>query len=126
MDSFHMVMKIPPAGESISRDGPFAGGEMAEMGILSMAMHSMCFSFMAEEASIGRKMSIHALADLAAVWLQMRIKIFTARYPLVGNTCLLESEGHLLVTAFLCGWWVRTRLLVVLKGAMVFPIGLCW
>lgn len=43
-----------------------------------MAMQSVCFALMAEQARVGRKaqLGIHAGRDLAAVGLQVRIQIF--------------------------------------------------
>lgn len=74
----HVVVQVPSTGESISSDGSFASVPKAEVRVVSVAMQSVGFALMAEQARVGRKaqLGIHAGRDLAAVGLQVRIQIF--------------------------------------------------
>ena len=76
MDSLHMVMKIPAAGETASNNGSFASLKEAEMGVLAMAMHTMSFTLMAEKAGIGGESDVHTLGYFAVIRSQMRIQVF--------------------------------------------------
>jgi hypothetical protein len=79
MHSPHVVKQVPAAGEAVSRNGAVASLEKAEVGVVSVAVKSMGFALMTEEASIGRelKLSIHAARGPAAVGLEMRVQVFT-------------------------------------------------
>lgn len=74
----HVVKEIPAAGKAISRDGAVTTLKEAEVRVVSVAVESMGLAFMAEQASIRRKMklSIHTAWDPAAVRLQMGIQVF--------------------------------------------------
>jgi hypothetical protein len=78
MDPLHMVMKIPAAGETASNNGSLTSLKEAEMGVLSMAVHSMSFTLMAEKASIGGESDIHTLGYLAVVRSEMGIQVFAS------------------------------------------------
>lgn len=67
MDSLHVVMKVPASGKSISDNGSFATLEEAEMGILSMTVHTMGFTLMTEKTGIGGETDVHTLRHLAVV-----------------------------------------------------------
>jgi hypothetical protein len=79
VDTPHVVKKVPSAGESISGNGTVASFKEAEMRVVSMAMESMSFALVTEEACVGRELQlgIHAGGHLATVWLQVGIQIFT-------------------------------------------------
>lgn len=76
MDPLHVVMKVPASGEAVSNNGSFAILEETEMGIFSVAMHTMGLTLMAEKTSIGREPDIHTLGHLAVIRAQMRIQVF--------------------------------------------------
>lgn len=79
MNTPHMVMEVPATGESVARNRSFTGWEMAEVGVFSVAMHAMCFSLMAEEASVRRKVGVNTLSNFAPVGLQVGVEIFAIK-----------------------------------------------
>lgn len=78
VDAAHVVVEIPPPGEAVAGNGPLAGDEEAEVGILAVAVHPVGFSLVAEEAGIGGEVDVDALGDFAVVGLEMGVEIFTA------------------------------------------------
>lgn len=79
VDAPHVVKEVPPTGKSISGNRTVASFKKAKVRVVSMAMESMSFALVAEEACIGRELQlgIHAGRHLATVWLQVGIQIFT-------------------------------------------------
>jgi hypothetical protein len=53
MDTLHVVLEVPFAGESILLLGPFTSREAAEMGIFAMAVLTVGLSLVTEQTSIG-------------------------------------------------------------------------
>lgn len=51
--ALHMVTEVPVAGKAISLDAAFAAFVTAEEGLVSVAMHGMGFSLMAEQTGGG-------------------------------------------------------------------------
>jgi hypothetical protein len=74
VDASHMVMQIPAAWKAFN--GPVASSILATMRILSVEMHSVCFTFVAEKASIRRELEPPAVSMFTRIRLQMRIQIF--------------------------------------------------
>ena len=81
MNSLYMVIQIPSTRKSIVWCSAVASFIVAKMGHLSMAMQSMGLSLMTETTCSRRKPGIGTLwsiLGLAAVRLQVRIKVFAA------------------------------------------------
>ena len=78
MDSPHVVVEVPAAGETVARDGTVASFEEAEVRVVAMAVEAVGFALVTEEAGVGRELelSVHAGGDLAAVGLEVRVKVF--------------------------------------------------
>lgn len=99
------------------------------MGVVSVTVQSMGLTLVAEQACVGGELqlSIHAGGNLAAVWLQVRVQIFTIRW-LVSIILNLKSmiKNDLLIRALLGGWGVAAGFLSVGKWAVVFPIIVSW
>lgn len=112
-----MVLKIPSTWKAISRRGSVTSRKTAKMRIVSVAMHAMSFSLMTEETSIGRKLSFHTLRDLAAVRFEMGVQVFAVYGMRQGQQD--RELYHLLVSALLFRWLVRTRYLFFPERAMV-------
>ena len=53
MNTLHVILKVPYAGESIPLLGPFTSREAAEIGIFSMAVQTVGLSFVTKQTSIG-------------------------------------------------------------------------
>lgn len=47
-----------------------------EMGFGSLSMHLVGFSLVTQQATIGRERCIYTFAIIAAIWLQVRVKVF--------------------------------------------------
>lgn len=77
-----MVVEVPTAGETVAWDRTVASFEEAEVGVVAMAVKAVGFALVTEEAGVGRELelSVHAGGDLAAVGLQVRVKVFTVLY----------------------------------------------
>lgn len=80
MYAAHVVVQVPSTWETGSRNGPFTSLPEAKVGIVSVAMESVGFAFVAEQACVRgeTQLGIHASGDLAAVGLQVGIQVFTA------------------------------------------------
>lgn len=78
VDSPHVVVEVPAAGETVARDGTVASFEEAEVRVVAMAVEAVGFALVTEEAGVGRELelSVHAGGDLAAVGLEVRVKVF--------------------------------------------------
>lgn len=78
VDSAHVVVEVPAAGESIARDGAVAALEEAEVRVVAMAMEAVSLALVAEETGVGGELQlgVHAGGDLAAVGLQVRVQVF--------------------------------------------------
>lgn len=74
----HMVKKVPAAGKSISRNGSLASWVETKVWVVSVAVESMGFTFMTEEASVGRKVQIlsSTSSHLTSIWLQVGVQVF--------------------------------------------------
>lgn len=79
VDSAHVVIEVPAAGEAVAWNGTIASIEEAEVGVVAVAVEAVCFALVTEEAGVGGELQlgIHAGGDLAAVWFEMRVKVFT-------------------------------------------------
>jgi hypothetical protein len=77
VDTAHVVVEVPSPGESIAWNGTFAALPQAEVGVISVAMESVGFTFVAEKTSIGREaeLGINAGGGFAAVGLQMGVQV---------------------------------------------------
>ena len=53
MHTSHVVKQIPPARESVSWDRSVTSFEEAQVGVVSVSMESVGFSFVAKETGIG-------------------------------------------------------------------------
>lgn len=89
-----------------------------------MAMEPVGFTFMTEQASVGRKVQVlsSTSSNLTSVWLQVGIQVF-AGLQSVTDFKDRKSE-NLLVSTFLGGGCVVARVLSSGKGAVVFPVAL--
>jgi hypothetical protein len=96
MHSPHVVKQVPAAGEAVSRNGAVASFEKAKVGVVSVAVESMGFALMTEEASVGRELelSIHAAGGPAAVRLEMRVQVFTVRLLVLRSKCGWLRSTH--------------------------------
>jgi len=79
VDAPHVVPEVPLPGESTSRGGALAPFVGAEEGFITVAVHGVGLTLMAEKACRGGKPGVLAGVDLAAVGLQVRIDKFAAR-----------------------------------------------
>lgn len=81
MDTLHVVVQVPSTGESKSRNGSFTSLEQAQVGAFSVAVHSMGFTLVAEEACVGGETQhvVYAGGVLAPVGLQMGVQVFTVQ-----------------------------------------------
>ena len=97
------------------------------MGVVPMAVQSMGLTLVAEQACVGGELQlgIHAGGNLAAVWLQVRVQIFTIRW-LISNILSQEEKNDLLIRALLGGWGVAAGFLSVGKWAVVLSIIVGW
>jgi hypothetical protein len=50
-----VVEEVPPARKSVSWNGAIAALEKAQVRVVSVAVESVCFTLVPEEASIGRE-----------------------------------------------------------------------
>lgn len=55
MHSPHVVVQVPSTRETVSRDGSFTSFPQAEMGVVSVAVESMGFALMTEQACVRRE-----------------------------------------------------------------------
>lgn len=79
VDSAHVVVEVPAAGEAVAWDGTVASFEEAEVGVVAVAVEAVGFALVTEEAGVGGELElgVHAGGDLAAVGLEVRVKVFT-------------------------------------------------
>lgn len=104
MDSFHVILGVPLAGKSFSRDAAITARKVAQD--LHMTMHSMGFAFMSKETCGGRKGSFLAVRPLAPVGFQVRIQMFAVNishvlYAIVGvltRNCTLDGMAHFCIS----------------------------
>lgn len=99
-----MVMEIPSAWEALNC--PVTSRKVAPMRILSIEVHSMCLTLVAEEASVGRKSEIPAFMVFTLVGLQMRIQVFAMLIS--GKGAWLE--GGQLTRNRTFAWWERAHI----------------
>ena len=81
----HVVEKVPAARESIIFLGTITVLEEAQMRLRSMAMHSVGFPLMTEEASGRRKLNLGASIRFAAIRFEMGIQVFTVESSMVSQ-----------------------------------------
>jgi hypothetical protein len=81
VNPLHVVKKVPPTGESKSRNGSVASLKQAQVSVISVTVESMGFTLVTEQAGIRRKMQIlsRACSNLTPVWLQVGVQVFTVR-----------------------------------------------
>jgi len=79
VDSAHVVIEVPAAGEAVAWDRTVASFEEAEVGVVAVAVEAVGFALVTEEAGVGGELElgVHAGGDLAAVRLEVRVKVFT-------------------------------------------------
>ena len=90
-----MVKKVPAPGESISGNGSFASWVEAQVWVVSVAVESMGFTLVTEEASIGGKVQVlsSTSSHLTSIWLQVGIQVF-ADLQSVTNFVTGTQETH--------------------------------
>ncbi len=71
-----MVSQIPLSRKSVPRNSTFASFVCAKIGLITVAVHGMCLTFMAQEASSRGESGILTSFGLAPVWLQVRVNEF--------------------------------------------------
>lgn len=78
MHAPHVVVQVPSTGEASSGNGPLTSLPEAQVGVVSVAMESVGFALVAEQACVRgeAQLGIHASGDLAAVGLQVGIQVF--------------------------------------------------
>lgn len=78
MNTLHVVVQVPSTGEPKSRHGSLTSLEQAQMGAFSVAVHSMGFTLVAEEACVRGESQhvVHAGGVLAPVGLQVGVQVF--------------------------------------------------
>lgn len=78
VDALHVVVQVPSTGESKSGYGSLASLKQAQVGAFSVAVHSMGFALVAEEACVGGETQhvVHAGGMLAPVGLQVGVQVF--------------------------------------------------
>lgn len=98
------------------------------MGVVPMAVQSMGLTLVAEQACVGGELQlgIHAGGNLAAVWLQVRVQIFTIRWLISNILSQGEEKNDLLIRALLGGWRVAAGLLSIGKWAVVLSVVVGW
>jgi hypothetical protein len=109
VDTTHVVVQVPSPWESISWDGAVATFPQAEVGVISVSMQSVGFTFVAEQTGVGREaeLGINAGGDLATVGLQVRIQILAVRRELlVGFRYQSFSFTGGLAGKRIFAWWV--------------------
>lgn len=122
MDSAHVVVEVPAAGEAVARDGAVTALEEAKVRVIAVAVEAVSLALVAEETGVGGELQlgIHAGGNLAAVGLQVRVQVFAIFVSL----CQLQVRGdNLLICTLLSGRGVVAGLLSVGEWAVVFSIG---
>jgi hypothetical protein len=79
MNPLHVVKKVPPTRKSKSRNGSVASVKKAQVRVISVAVESMGFTLVAEQASIRREMQVlgRTCGNLTPIWLQVGVQVFT-------------------------------------------------
>jgi hypothetical protein len=78
MDALHVVKQVVSPGESISWNTSFTSRVEAEVGAITMTMHPVCLSFMAEQTSSGGELLLGTSLDLASEGFDMRVNELAA------------------------------------------------
>lgn len=78
MDTLHVVKQIVSPWESIAGNAALAAGVVAQMWTVTMAMHSVGFPLVAEQAGSRRELLFGTCLDLAPEWLQVGINVLAA------------------------------------------------
>jgi hypothetical protein len=81
------------AGEAISLDAALAAFITAQEGLVSVAVHGMGFTLVAEQAGCGGELEFLASTDLALVGLQVGIHEFTGAENVVSFATYVWGEG---------------------------------
>jgi uncharacterized membrane protein YcfT len=74
VNASHMVIEIPATGKTFQ--GSVTSGVMTPIWIISVGMHGMSLSPVAEETSIRRKFKILTISVLASIGFQVGIQVF--------------------------------------------------
>lgn len=103
VDSTHVVVEVPAAGEAVARDRAVASFKEAEVGVVAVAVEAVGLALVTEETSVGGELelSVHAGRDLAAVGLQVRVQVFAvfvSSQPDIGARGLLTDRRTF-------AWW---------------------
>ena len=93
VDSPHVVPEVPLSGEAVSRLGALASFIGAEVWFLTVTVHGVGLTLMAEQAGGGGKTGILASLNLAPVGLQMRIHKFAVIHGLVSGAKTKRADA---------------------------------
>ena len=77
MYPLHMILQVPATRESVPLGRPITGGKFTPVGLFTMTMHPVGFTFMAKQASGGRKRNGNTSRHLATIGLEVRVQVFT-------------------------------------------------
>ena len=83
MHALHVVSQVPMAWEAISGNAAVAAFICTEVGFVAVAVHSVGFTLMTEEAGRGREPGVLTCYNLAPVGLQMGVDKFASRDEVV-------------------------------------------
>jgi hypothetical protein len=79
MYPLHVVLEVPSSWKAITNDGTIAVSVGTEVRLVAVPVHSMGLTLVAEQAGSGREGNIQAGRILAAIGLQVSVKVFTAQ-----------------------------------------------
>jgi hypothetical protein len=74
MNTLHVVTEVPTPGKAFAWDGTFTVLEVAGVGPISVAVHSVSLSLVTKQAGGRRK--AHTTAGFAVVRLEVRVQVF--------------------------------------------------
>lgn len=127
MDTLHVVKQVIPPWKAIARDSALAARVVAEVRPIAMSMHTVCFSFVPEQAGGGRELLLGTSLHLAAERLDVRVDKFARGEGSVsacGTTGWnIEKSAVVLVVALQFSWLVLAAG-ITLERAVVQSIGL--
>lgn len=75
----YMVTEVPVAGESISSGTTLTTLRSTQVWLITMPVHSVSFTFVAEEASHRREAGGYTRIDLTLIRLQVGVNSFTTK-----------------------------------------------
>ena len=95
VNTLHMVLEIPLAGESVARYAALASFILAEERLVTVPVEAMGLALMTEKAGSRGEPGTLASLSLAAVRLQMRVHKFADRV-----SCYPSTEDHASVSTY--------------------------